>query len=100
MLSNTNSNQLINTTVTNGNATSPQLTAADSIQEVNYDKCFYSLYINQRPPMSTDGQRVYFRIRIGFITKLVNTYDEFALVYVVHTKTQKEEYVKKTKKLF
>ncbi|XP_010779376.1 adenylate cyclase type 3-like, partial [Notothenia coriiceps] len=33
MLSNTNSNQLINTTVTNGNATSPQLTAADCKQE-------------------------------------------------------------------
>ncbi|KAK5853078.1 hypothetical protein PBY51_006900 [Eleginops maclovinus] len=35
MLSNRNSNQLINTTVTNGNAASPQITRTDSTQEKN-----------------------------------------------------------------
>lgn len=42
-LSNRNSNQLINTTTTNGNAASPQSTPTESKQEVNYDECLYLL---------------------------------------------------------
>lgn len=37
------SNQLINTTETNGNIASPQSTPTDTKQEVNSDKCLYSL---------------------------------------------------------
>uniref|UniRef100_A0A8C3FZX8 Adenylate cyclase type 3 n=1 Tax=Cyclopterus lumpus TaxID=8103 RepID=A0A8C3FZX8_CYCLU len=41
MLSNRNSNQLINTTATNGSAASPQSTPTESKQEVHYNKCLY-----------------------------------------------------------